>query len=165
MKIIYAAFIILPIVMLALSVFVAVRKNAKGATGKKAFGSHLKVLGVLVVMLACLTVGAYAAQGDANDVKAPETSDVVPVAETGEAEPVAQTADGGLAKGLGYIAAALAVGLAGIGAGISIAAGSPAAIGATSEDPKMFGKAMIFCVLGEAIAIYGLVISFMILLV
>lgn len=162
MKIIYAAFIILPIVMLALSVFIAVRKNAKGATGKKAFGSHLKVLGVLVVMLACLTVGAYAAQEPANDTAGTPVSDNGQVEKTDVTAPVS---DGGLAKGLGYIAAALAVGLAGIGAGISIAAGSPAAIGATSEDPKMFGKAMIFCVLGEAIAIYGLVISFMILLV
>lgn len=161
MKFIYAAFIILPIVMLALSVFIAVRKNAKGASGKKAFKSHLSVLAILVVMLACLTVGAAAANGDSTEVAGNGTSQN----DTGTNETATAPADTGLSKGLGYIAAALAVGLAGIGAGISIAAGSPAAIGATSEDPKMFGKAMIFCVLGEAIAIYGLVISFMILLV
>ena len=40
---------------------------------------------------------------------------------------------------------------------------APAAIGACSENPKSFVKAMIFVVLGEGLAIYGLVISFLIL--
>ena len=66
-------------------------------------------------------------------------------------------------EGLKYIAAALSTGIASIGAGIALSGGAPAAIGACSEDPKAFGKAMIFVVLGEGIAIYGLVISFLIL--
>ena len=66
-------------------------------------------------------------------------------------------------KGLGMIAAALVTGISGIGGGIAVAAGAPAAIGATSEDPKVFGKALIFVALGESIALYGLVISIMIL--
>ncbi len=65
--------------------------------------------------------------------------------------------------GLGYIAAALVTGLACVGAGIAVAAGAPAAIGAVSEDPKVFAKALIFVVLGEGIAIYGLLISILIL--
>ena len=65
--------------------------------------------------------------------------------------------------GLGYIAAALVTGLACIGAGIAVAAGAPAPIGAVSEDPKSFAKALIFVVLGEGIAIYGLLISILIL--
>ena len=64
--------------------------------------------------------------------------------------------------GLGYLAAALAVGLSCIGSGIAVAAGAPAAIGATSEDPKNFVKALIFVVLGEGIALYGLLISILI---
>ena len=40
---------------------------------------------------------------------------------------------------------------------------SPAAIGATSEDPKAFGKALIFVALGEGIALYGLLVSILIL--
>jgi len=64
--------------------------------------------------------------------------------------------------GLGYIATALSTGLACIGGGIAVAHGSAAAIGAISEDPKIFGRAMIFVVLGEGIAIYGLIISIMI---
>lgn len=69
----------------------------------------------------------------------------------------------GVSEGLKYIGAALSTGLASIGAGVAIGGGAPAAIGACSEDPKAFGKAMIFVVLGEGIAIYGLVISFLIL--
>lgn len=65
--------------------------------------------------------------------------------------------------GLGYLAAALAVGLACIGSGIAVAAGAPAAIGAVSEDPKAFVKALIFVVLGEGIALYGLLISILII--
>ena len=61
------------------------------------------------------------------------------------------------------LGAALATGISGIGGGIAVAAGAPAAIGATSEDPKAFGKALIFVALGESIALYGLVISIMIL--
>ena len=64
---------------------------------------------------------------------------------------------------MGYIAAALVTGISAIGAGIAIAAAAPAAIGAVSEDGKNFGKALIFVVLGEGIALYGLLISILIL--
>ena len=60
--------------------------------------------------------------------------------------------------GLGYLAAALAVGLSCVGSGIAVAA-----IGATSEDPKNFVKALIFVVLGEGIALYGLLIAILII--
>ncbi len=43
-----------------------------------------------------------------------------------------------------------------------VSASAPAAIGAVSEDPKAFGKAIIFVALGEAVAIYGFVISILI---
>ena len=58
---------------------------------------------------------------------------------------------------------ALVTGLSCLGAGIAVASAAPAAIGAVSEDPKSFGKAMIFVVLGEGVAIYGLLISILIL--
>ena len=71
---------------------------------------------------------------------------------------VAQAADASTAA-----AAALSTGIAGIGGGIAVAAAAPAAIGATSEDPKAFGKALIFVALGEGIALYGLLVSILIL--
>ena len=72
--------------------------------------------------------------------------------------------DGGIAQGLSFIGAALAIGLAAIGAGIALASGAPAAIGAVAEDPTSFGKAMIFVALGEAVAIYGFIIAFLMIL-
>jgi F0F1-type ATP synthase membrane subunit c/vacuolar-type H+-ATPase subunit K len=50
-----------------------------------------------------------------------------------------------------------------LGGGIAVAAGAPAAIGAVSEDPKAFGKAIIFVALGEGVALYGMLISILIL--
>ena len=67
------------------------------------------------------------------------------------------------ATGLGFIAAALATGCSSLGAGLAVAKAAPAAIGAISENPDNFGKAMIFVALGEGIAIYGLLISILII--
>jgi V/A-type H+-transporting ATPase subunit K len=66
-------------------------------------------------------------------------------------------------EGLGFIGAALVTGLSALGAGIAVASAAPAAIGATSEDPKAFGKALIFVALGEGVALYGLLISILII--
>ncbi len=65
---------------------------------------------------------------------------------------------------LTQIAAALAMGLSAVGAGYGIGVAGAAAVGATAEKPEIFGKVMIFVALAEAIAIYGLVISLMILM-
>jgi V/A-type H+-transporting ATPase subunit K len=70
---------------------------------------------------------------------------------------------GTLAQGLGFIAAALATGMSALGAGIAVAAAAPAAIGAFSENEKNFGKSLIFVALGEGVAIYGLLISILII--
>ena len=67
-------------------------------------------------------------------------------------------ADAGLATGMGYIAAALVTGLSCIGGGIA-----SAALGAISEDQSILGKSLIFVGLAEGVALYGLIISFMIL--
>ena len=66
-------------------------------------------------------------------------------------------------RGLGLIAVALATGLACIGAGIAVATVGSSAVGAISENPKLLGKTIIFAGLAEGIAIYGLIISIMIL--
>ena len=70
---------------------------------------------------------------------------------------------GSIAQGLGYLGAALATGMSSLGAGIAVAAAAPAAIGAFSEDEKNFGKSLIFVALGEGVAIYGLLISILII--
>ena len=61
------------------------------------------------------------------------------------------------------LAAALSTGLACIGAGIGISSTGAAAVGAIAEKPESFGRALIFVGLAEGIAIYGLIISFMVL--
>ena len=66
---------------------------------------------------------------------------------------------GSIGQGLGFMAAALSTGLSALGAGIAVAAAAPAAIGAFSENEKNFGKSLIFVALGEGVAIYGLLIS------
>ena len=40
---------------------------------------------------------------------------------------------------------------------------APAAIGAVSENDKTFGKSLIFVAMGEGVAIYGLLISILII--
>ena len=65
--------------------------------------------------------------------------------------------------GMAYLAAALVTGLACIGAGIAVAAAASAALGAISENDKIMGKALIFVALAEGIALYGLLVTFMIL--
>lgn len=61
------------------------------------------------------------------------------------------------------LAAAISTGLAAIGAGIAVANTGAAAVGAIAEKPESFGRALIFVGMGEGIAIYGLIISFLVL--
>jgi len=68
-----------------------------------------------------------------------------------------------LAMAAAFIGAGLVTGLCAIGTGIAVSSATAAAIGAISENENNFGKAMIFVAMAEGIAIYGLLISFMIL--
>jgi len=63
------------------------------------------------------------------------------------------------------IGSGLAIGLAGIGGGIGVGVAGAAAISAVAENREMFGTAFIFVVLGEGIAIYGLLVAIIILFV
>lgn len=96
--------------------------------------------GVMAIMTILPLTGAFAAS--------PET---------------AEAATDGLANGLKYIGAALSTGLGTIGTGVAVGSAAPAAIGAVSENDKSFSKALIFVALGEGVAIYGLLISILIL--
>ncbi len=61
------------------------------------------------------------------------------------------------------IAAAIAVGLGSVSAGYAVSSTGAAAIGAIAEKPEVFGRALIFVGLSEGVAIYGLIIAFIIL--
>lgn len=63
----------------------------------------------------------------------------------------------------GFLAAAIAVGIGSIGAGLAVSTVGSAAMGAMAERPEMAARALIFVGLAEGIAIYGLIIAIMIL--
>lgn len=65
--------------------------------------------------------------------------------------------------GLAMIGAGIAIGAAGIGTGIAQGQVGAAAVGATAENPKMFGKGMILMVLPETIVILGFVVAYLIM--
>lgn len=82
-----------------------------------------------------------------------------------QSAPVGQEAATEEWRGFALLGAGLAIGLAGCGAGIGLGTASAAAIGAIAERPEVFARTLIYVVFTEAIAIYGLVISFMILMI
>jgi V/A-type H+-transporting ATPase subunit K len=76
--------------------------------------------------------------------------------------PTQATVGGTSDKGLFLIGAGIAAGLASFGAAIGLGTASAAAIGAVAEKPEIFGRTLVFVVLIEAIAIYGLAMFFII---
>ena len=69
----------------------------------------------------------------------------------------------GDAYGWGFLGAALATGLSALGAGIAVANVGAAAVGAIAEKPELLGRVLILVGLAEGIAIYGLIVSILIL--
>ena len=57
---------------------------------------------------------------------------------------------------------AIAVGLASIGAGFSVAKVGSAATASITEKPELFGRTIVYVGMAEGIAIYGLLIAFLI---
>jgi V/A-type H+-transporting ATPase subunit K len=139
---------VIPLIITALLITPVIMRFRRYGTGKKArnalIGNLCTFFGVMILCVVIpLSINSYAA--DETTAAATET---------------AATAS---AAGLAYIGAALAVGLGSIGCGIAVGGAAPAAIGAVSEDPKAFSKALIFVALGEGVAIYGLLIAFMLI--
>lgn len=111
-----------------------------------------KILGLNMSTFLLLMIGAAIFLLSGNQAFATET------AATAAAAVPLTTGDG-----MKFIGAALSTGMACIGAGIAVASASAAAIGAISENAKLLGRTIIFVGLSEGIAIYGLIISIMIL--
>ena len=141
--------LILAPVALIYSAFTVIKARSQGKSIKKSVRMNLLVFAALIVMISLMSVSVFAADNG----------------ETAQAEQAraAEAAGSGASKGMGLLAAGLVTGLAGICGGIAVAAGAPAATAATAEDPKSFGKSIIFVALGESIALYGVVISILIL--
>jgi len=137
MTILNLFFLALPVVFLISSVLLAVKAVSRGKDRKRTLLMQLASFAAVFTICMVFPFVANAA---------------------GETSAAAAGADG-----MRFIAAAAATGLSCIGGGIAVGNAAPAAIGATSEDPKAFGKAIIFVALGEGIALYGMLISIMIL--
>ncbi|MDH4277172.1 MAG: ATP synthase subunit C [Acidimicrobiia bacterium] len=65
--------------------------------------------------------------------------------------------------GSAFIGAAIAVAASTIGAGIAVAYTGSAALATVSEQPDLFGRAMVVVGLAEGVAIYGLIVAVLIL--
>jgi V/A-type H+-transporting ATPase subunit K len=63
----------------------------------------------------------------------------------------------------GFVSAAASAGLAALGAGYAVAQVGTAALGALAEKPDLFGRVLVMVGLAEGIAIYGLIVSILIL--
>jgi len=83
--------------------------------------------------------------------------------------PAAHAATEAAARGAGidgswvFMGAALATGVSSLGAGFAVARVGTAAVGALAEKPELFGRLLIFIGLAEGIAIYGLIVSILML--
>ena len=86
------------------------------------------------------------------------------VQEVFAAEPAAVAAgEISLGRGLALLGIGLPTGLAAIGAAIALGPIGSAALAVIAEKPEMFGRTLIYMGLAEGIAIYGLVMSILLL--
>lgn len=156
----YSVMIVVPAAVLLASVVYTMKKHSEGQSVRKSLRMNAATFAVMLLLVAGCAMGAFAT-GSEDKAAAPADTTAAQASDTAAESTESSAKDN--SKGLGLLAAGLVTGLAGIGGGIAVAAGAPAAIAATSEDPKAFGKALIFVALGESIALYGVVISILIL--
>lgn len=156
----YSVMIVVPAAVLLASVVYTMKKHSEGQSVRKSLRMNAATFAVMLLLVAGCAMGAFAT-GSEDKAAAPADTTAAQASDTAAESTEFSAKDN--SKGLGLLAAGLVTGLAGIGGGIAVAAGAPAAIAATSEDPKAFGKALIFVALGESIALYGVVISILIL--
>lgn len=141
-----AELILLPlivVILLSLPVYMAITKKKDKHSMRRAMITNLCAFGAVMLCAVIFPTGGLVFAEEATEAAA--------------------AASGSLADGLGYLAAALAVGVGCIGCGIAVGNAAPAAIGAIAEEPKAFAKALIFVAMGEGISIFGLLIAIMIL--
>lgn len=135
--------LMMTVLLVGTTIVVGIRSIKNGMSGKRAknfLGLNVSTFIILMIAAAVFVFSGFNA----------EAADTVATA-------------AGTSDGLKFIGAALSTGLACVGAGIAVSMTGSAAIGAISENEKLLGKTIIFVGLAEGIAIYGLIISIMIL--
>ncbi len=133
-------FLSIPVIFGVVSVYLSNKAVQRGCKRKKAL--YMQIASFCAVFIACFLCPMIASAA-------------------GDTEAVSEAAASSM--GMGYIGAGIATGLSCIGGGIAVGYAAPAAIGATSEDSKNFGKSLIFVALGEGVALYGMLVSILIL--
>lgn len=136
--------VLLLVVLLTIGAVMLMRRNRR--TGIKAL---LGLNGLLMAGALALLAAALNA--------APATAGVSDGGAASAA--VSMATDGSSSSGEALIGAAIAVAGSSIGAAIAVAYTGSAALAAMSERPEIFGRAMVVVGLAEGIAIYGLIIS------
>ncbi|HEX7552586.1 MAG TPA: ATP synthase subunit C [Geothrix sp.] len=132
-----------PVFVVAMVGAILLMKRRRKAGLKLLVGINAAVMaGALALLATALNAGPAAASG---------------VAASSAAAPAAVTAGG--ASWAALLGAAIAVAGSCIGAGFAVAYTGSAALAAMSERPEIFGRAMVVVGLAEGIAIYGLIIS------
>ena len=146
LKLIYPLLAVLVLIVLPL---IAIYKRAKhGKSVKKPLYANLA--GFFTMFAVCGVV--FLAQG------------VAAADAAADAATAAAAAGTDWTMAIGYLAAALAVGISGVGSAIAVSSTASAAIGAMVENEGTFGKSLVFVGLAEGIAIYGLLIAIVIVL-
>lgn len=110
--------------------------------------AHRIVLTVLIAMAVCAASGAA-------------SGTVLAAEEEGGATAVAQQAS--VVRWDLAIAVSLSIGLPCLAAGYAIGKVGAAALGAASERPELLTRSLIFVALGEGIAVFGLLVSVLVL--
>jgi V/A-type H+-transporting ATPase subunit K len=132
--------IVLPVVAVVAGLVVIVQRRG-GRSGVRALmGLNVALLvGAAVMLIAALAGGPAEA-----------TPDIATAATAAPADSSNWAA---------LLGAAIAVAGSSIGAGVAVAYSGAAALAAISERPEIFGRAMVIVGLAEGIAVYGLIVS------
>jgi V/A-type H+-transporting ATPase subunit K len=115
---------------------------------RRAIIVHVLIFGVIYLGVLSWAVRAAAAQepGTGTSVAGTSTSAGLSVGD-----------------GIAMLGIALATGLSVLGAGYAVGVVGSAALGAITEKPEMFGRTLVFIGLAEGLAIYGLIVSILLL--
>ena len=131
------------VVTLMAAGYILQRRGFRGS--RKLYGTVMGVSALLVLagaLIALFSAPTFAAEGTAAAAAAKEVS---------------------VGAGLGFIAAACATGIACLGAGLAVANVGAAALGLVGEKPEMLGTTLIYLGLAEGIAIYGDIITLLVI--
>ena len=159
------------VLLILLSTFLSNKAYKNGMKVKKVL--LVQVASFLVSLFTCSALAMATSQQDKPKVETVKNERVVESESENTDAPLATKAKtvasseasskegsaGDINKGLGYIAMAICIAFACLGAGIAVAAAAPAAIGAVSEDKKSFGTSLVFVALAEGVTVFGLLIA------